>query len=93
MFAGKNHVANKIQSEKGGRDPKDYIPSPSESIYGPRKTVYGPRDWVRPLGSLEILMMIGGYFGSLNTIQALRLSSSQPILPELVRHAITAVAQ
>ncbi|XP_071545284.1 uncharacterized protein [Panulirus ornatus] len=83
----------KIQSEKDERGPKEYVASPGESLFGPRESVYAPRNWLRPLGSLEILMVTGGYFGGHNTIQALRLSSSQPILPELVRHAITAVAQ
>ncbi|XP_045599926.1 uncharacterized protein [Procambarus clarkii] len=56
-------------------------------------TLFESEDWIRPLGKLEVLIVTGGYYGSMNTIQTLWLSSSQPILPEMVRQAITTVAQ
>lgn len=49
--------------------------------------------WLRALSKMELLMAVGGYFGSLNTVQAVRLSATQPILPQDVRAAITLVAR
>ncbi|XP_045119154.1 uncharacterized protein LOC123509084 [Portunus trituberculatus] len=49
--------------------------------------------WLRALSKMEVLMAVGGYFGSLNTVQAVRLSATQPILPQDVRAALMLVAR
>ncbi|XP_068205809.1 uncharacterized protein [Palaemon carinicauda] len=51
-----------------------------------------PGDWIRPLGNLETFMEIGGEYGSLNTSQAVWLTSKQPIDPEEVKKAVREVA-
>ena len=49
--------------------------------------------WIRALGKMEMLMAVGGVFGSLNTVQAVRLTSPRPLLPQDVRAALTHVAR
>ncbi|KAK3861015.1 hypothetical protein Pcinc_032970 [Petrolisthes cinctipes] len=59
----------------------------------PRDSVHYMGEWVRPLGKFEMLMATGGFYSTLNTIQALRISSTQPIRPDAVRYAITTLAR
>nr|XP_045599955.1 uncharacterized protein LOC123759128 [Procambarus clarkii] len=57
-----------------------------------REILVNPGEWVRPLGYQETFMAVGGDYGTLNTVQGLWLSSTQPILPEEVWKAISIVA-
>lgn len=52
-----------------------------------------PGEWFRPLGNIEILHEVAGWYGSHNTIQVLWLSSKQPIIPNDVRQALCLVAE
>lgn len=62
-------------------------------VHGHPGLVAAPGEWVRALGNMEMFMQIGGEYGSLNTVQALWLSSTAPIRPEDVRDAVNAVAE
>ncbi|KAG7153685.1 hypothetical protein Hamer_G009352 [Homarus americanus] len=59
----------------------------------PTGSVLEPKEYVRPLGILEFLLSIGGHYGSMNTVQALKLSSTQPIPVQTMMEAVTTVAQ
>ncbi|XP_037799362.1 uncharacterized protein LOC119594374 [Penaeus monodon] len=58
-----------------------------------KELIREPGEWVRPLGSLELFMAVGGEYGSLNTVLGLWLSSREPIRPENVRRALSVIAR
>lgn len=60
---------------------------------GPWRSMHEGGAWLRALGTLEMLMAVGGSYGSLNTVQAVRLSAPCPLLPQDVRAALTVVAR
>nr|XP_045599722.1 uncharacterized protein LOC123759029 [Procambarus clarkii] len=78
---------------KPGVDVNRCVPSSEESVPAWREIMERPGEWVRRLGYLEMFMAVGGYYGTLNTVQGLWLSSTRPLLPEEVRQALTIVAR
>ncbi|XP_018026692.1 uncharacterized protein LOC108682092 [Hyalella azteca] len=49
---------------------------------------WGPGDWMRPLGGVEMMFAIGGWLRSLNTVQAVYVTSEKPLTRQLVRQAL-----
>ncbi|KAF2351642.1 Condensation domain [Trinorchestia longiramus] len=54
---------------------------------------WGPGDWMRPLGSVEMMFAIGGWLRSLNTVQAIYVTSEQPLVRKVVRQALDLLVQ
>ncbi|XP_050707529.1 uncharacterized protein LOC126992761 [Eriocheir sinensis] len=52
-----------------------------------------PGEWVRPLGSMEAMSVIGGHLGMFNTVQAMWLSAPRPVEARQVKDAMAAVAR
>lgn len=52
-----------------------------------------PGEWVRPLGSMEAMSVIGGHLGMFNTVQAMWLSAPRPVAARQVKDAMAAVAR
>lgn len=49
---------------------------------------WAPGDWMRPVGDVEMMFAIGAYLKSLNTLQAVYVSSDEPLSKELMNTAL-----
>jgi len=49
---------------------------------------YGAGTWIRPLAQIEQMFALGGYLKSINTAQAVWLSSEEELLSQTVRRAL-----
>lgn len=58
-----------------------------------KEVQWGPGDWMRPLGQVEMMFCIGGYLKSLNTVQAIWISSEQPLTRHIMMEALQHLVQ